>query len=105
MDTDPGAARVWCRPARKASDCASRALQGVNHTHVAPRVGLSPTASRATRRWCAAVAGIFYSNMITVGGMQSMEINPPNHLRINLTHRPQRRRRIVLEPGVRAATR
>jgi len=27
--------------------------------------------------------GIFYSNLITLGGMQSMEINPPNHLRIN----------------------
>ena len=29
--------------------------------------------------------GIFYSNMITVGGMSSMEINPPNHLRIGLS--------------------
>ena len=27
--------------------------------------------------------GLFYSNMITVGGMSSMEINPPNHLRIS----------------------
>ena len=30
-------------------------------------------------------AGIFYANMITVGGMSSMEINPPNHVRVSQT--------------------
>ena len=30
-------------------------------------------------------AGIFYGNMITVGGMSSLEINPPNHVRVAQT--------------------
>jgi hypothetical protein len=32
--------------------------------------------------------GIFYSNIIMQGGMQSMEINPPNHIRVNLSTNP-----------------
>ena len=44
--------------------------------------------------------GIFYSNLITLGGMQSMEINPPNHLRINQS--TERGRAVDLpEPGIR----
>jgi hypothetical protein len=30
-------------------------------------------------------AGTFYSNLITEGGMQSLEINPPNNVRVSFT--------------------
>jgi hypothetical protein len=59
-----------------------RALQNMNYTNVAPRVGFafSPVASKTVLR---GGYGIFYANAITVGGMQSMENNPPvNELKL-----------------------
>ncbi|SNT10153.1 TonB-dependent Receptor Plug Domain [Granulicella rosea] len=61
---------------------AQRALQNVNYTNVAPRVGFAfsrPNSKTVLRGGY----GIFYSNAITIGGMQSMENNPPvNQLRL-----------------------
>jgi hypothetical protein len=59
-----------------------RALQNVSFTNVAPRIGFafSPQNSKTVLR---GGYGIFYSNAITIGGMQSMENNPPvNQLRL-----------------------
>ncbi|AXC11877.1 Oar protein [Acidisarcina polymorpha] len=61
---------------------AQRALQNVSYTGLAPRFGFafSPEGSKTVLR---GGYGIFYSNAITVGGMQSMENNPPvNQLRL-----------------------
>jgi len=64
------------------SNRAQRALQNVSLTNVAPRIGFafSPQNSKTVLR---GGYGIFYSNAITIGGMQSMENNPPvNQLRL-----------------------
>ncbi len=83
MDTDPANPRLVAA-GEEGDDYASRALQDVNYTMLAPRVGVAyslPGEKTVVRGgW-----GVFYSNMITVGGMSSMEINPPNHLRIDLS--------------------
>ena len=66
---------------------ADRALQGTNYHEFAPRFGFAyslPDNKTVLRGGY----GIFYSNIITEGGMQSMEINPPNHLRVNLSSNP-----------------
>jgi hypothetical protein len=53
-----------------------RALQNLSYTNLAPRIGFaySPENSKTVLR---GGYGIFYSNAITIGGMQSMENNPP----------------------------
>jgi hypothetical protein len=83
MDTNPGQPRLVAAGA-EGDDYASRALQEQNSHMWAPRVGFAyslPGEKTVVRGgW-----GLFYSNMITVGGMSSMEINPPNHLRIQLS--------------------
>ena len=83
LDTDPTSPRIV--PAgSESSDWASRALQGVNYKNFAPRAGFA-YALPGDKTVLRGGAGIFYSNLITLGGMQSMEINPPNHVRINQT--------------------
>ena len=71
----------------QGSSYADRALQGVDYHQFAPRFGFAyslPDNKTVLRGGY----GIFYSNLTTAGGMQSMEINPPNHLRVNLTTSP-----------------
>jgi hypothetical protein len=62
---------------------ASRALQNVDYHQFAPRFGFafSPDSKTVLRGGY----GIFYSNFITLGGMSSMEINPPNSVRVSTT--------------------
>ena len=82
IDTDPANPRLVAA-GDEGDDYASRALQSLNHNMWAPRLGVAYSLGDKTvlrGGW-----GLFYSNMITVGGMSSMEINPPNHLRIQLT--------------------
>ncbi len=72
----------------QGSSWADRALQGTNYHEFAPRVGFAyslPDNKTVVRGGY----GIFYSNIITNGGMQSMEINPPNHLRVNKSTNPE----------------
>jgi hypothetical protein len=83
LDSDPANPRIVLAR-EEGRDLASRALQRVNYRQFAPRAGLAyslPDDKTVLRGG----AGIFYANMITVGGMSSMEINPPNHLRISQT--------------------
>ena len=76
--------RGSCWPAQEGDDRASRALQGVNHRLFAPRAGFAYSLP-GDKTVIRGGVGIFYANMITVGGMSSLEINPPNHLRISQT--------------------
>jgi hypothetical protein len=82
LDTDPANPRIVLAGA-EGSGWASRALVDVNRRLLAPRLGLAyslPGEQTVIR----AGAGVFYSNIVTAGGMQSLEINPPNHVRVNL---------------------
>jgi hypothetical protein len=68
----------------EGDDRAARALVATNYKQFAPRAGfayLLPGDKTVVRGG----AGIFYGNMITVGGMSSLEINPPNHVRVAQT--------------------
>ncbi len=82
LDTDPARPEIVLAGS-EGSDWASRALVDVNHKLFAPRVGLAYSLP-GDQTVIRAGAGIFYSNIVTAGGMQSLEINPPNHLRVNL---------------------
>ncbi len=86
MDTTPGKPHLV--PAgSEGSGRAARALMGVNYKQFAPRFGFAyslPDGKTVVRGGY----GIFYSNMITLGGQQSMEVNPPNNVRVNLSTDP-----------------
>jgi hypothetical protein len=86
LDSNPGHPQLVLAGSEGAGR-ANEALQGVNYRQFAPRFGFAyslpvdKTVIRGGYGW-------FYSNMITLGGMQSMEINPPNHLRVSLSTNP-----------------
>jgi hypothetical protein len=83
LDTDPAHPRIVLAGS-EGDDRASRSLQGVNYEQFAPRAGFAYSLP-GDKTVVRGGYGIFYANMITLGGMQSMEINPPNHVRINQT--------------------
>ena len=83
LDTDPANPNIVLAGS-EGDDRAARALVATNYRQFAPRAGfayLLPGDKTVLRGG----AGIFYGNMITVGGMSSLEINPPNHVRIAQT--------------------
>jgi hypothetical protein len=97
LDTDPANPRIV--PAgSEGDDRASRALQGVNYKEFAPRAGFAYSLP-GDKTVVRGGYGIFYANLITLGGMQSMEINPPNHVRINQTTSSTATPSIVLSQG------
>ncbi len=86
MDTTPGNPQLVLAGSQ-GSSWSDRALQGTSFHSFAPRFGFAyslPDSKTVLRGGY----GIFHSNVITLGGMQSMEINPPNHLRVNLSTDP-----------------
>jgi hypothetical protein len=81
LDSNPG--HPVLVPASSNGGIAGRALQNVDYKQFAPRAGLAYSLNGKTV--IRAGAGTFYSNMITEGGMQSLEINPPNNVRSGFT--------------------
>jgi hypothetical protein len=77
LDTDPNAPRI-VQAGSEGGGRVSRALQGVSYTGLAPRAGFAYSFNDKTV--LRGGYGIFYSNLITLGGMQSLEINPPDSL-------------------------
>jgi hypothetical protein len=82
MNTDPyvGTPQLVLAGANGGS-LASRALQNVDYHQFAPRVGFA--YSLGDKTVVRGGYGIFYSNVITVGGMSSMEKNPPDSVVVN----------------------
>ncbi len=78
MDTDPSAPQL-IKAGQYGNGIAQRALQDVSYTGFAPRAGFafSPANGKTVIR---GGYGVFYSNLITIGGMSSLELNPPASL-------------------------
>ena len=83
LDTDPAAPRIVLA-GEEGDDRRGRSLQGINHGLFAPRAGFAYSLP-GDKTVIRGGVGLFYGNLITVGGMSSLEINPPNHLRIART--------------------
>jgi hypothetical protein len=87
LDSDPGTPQL-IRAGEFGGSINQRALQNVSYTGLAPRAGFaySPENSKTVLR---GGIGIFYANLITLGGMQSLEINPPASLpRVTISPNP-----------------
>jgi hypothetical protein len=86
LDTDPASPTlVLAGAAGGGRD--SRALQGTDFGQWAPRVGFAysfPDQKTVVR----GSYGMFYSNITTAGGMQSLQINAPYHMQISLSPDP-----------------
>lgn len=97
LDTTPGHPHLV--PAGSEGDGrASRALMGVNDHQFAPRFGFAyalPDSKTVLRGGY----GIFYSNLITLGGMQSLEVNPPNNVRVSFSTDKTKPPTILLSQG------
>ncbi len=97
LDTTPGHPRLV--PAgSEGDDRASRALMGVNYHQFAPRVGFA-YALPDDKTVFRGGYGIFYSNLITLGGMQSLEVNPPNNVRVSFSTDKTKPPTILLNQG------
>jgi hypothetical protein len=95
-DTNPGHPTLVLAGSQ-GNSIADRALQNVNYNQWAPRVGLAYSLDSNTV--IRAGAGTFYSNMITEGGMQSLELNPPNALRSVFTTSKSAPPTLILSDG------
>ena len=96
LDTNPGHP-VLVPAGSQGSSIADRALQNVNYNQWAPRFGLAYSLDSKTV--IRAGAGTFYSNVITEGGMQSMEVNPPWNIRSVFTTNKNVAPTLVLADG------
>src|ERR1035438_6163804 len=86
MDTNP-LHPVLVQAGSQGNSWADRALQGVNHNQWAPRFGFAyslPDNKTVLRGGY----GIFYSGVQNPGGMQSLEINAPYHVQVQLSPSP-----------------
>jgi hypothetical protein len=100
LDTNP-AHPVLVPAGSEGSSWADRALQGVNHLQFAPRFGFA-YALPDNKTVFRGGYGIFYSNIITEGGMQSMEVNPPWNVRIGLQPNSSQPPTLFLDQGFAA---
>ncbi len=100
LDTNP-AHPVLVPAGSQGSSWADRALQGVNHLQFAPRFGFA-YALPDNKTVFRGGYGIFYSNIITEGGMQSMEVNPPWNVRIGLQPNSSKPPTLFLDQGFAA---
>lgn len=85
LDTNPASPRIVL-PEEEGDGRALRALQGMSYKQFAPRFGFAYSLNPKTV--VRGGYGLFYANMITLGGMQSLAINPPNHIRVNFSTDP-----------------
>jgi hypothetical protein len=95
-DTNPGHP-VLVPAGSEGSGIAARALQNINYNQWAPRLGVAYSLDNKTV--IRVGAGVFYSNMITEGGMQSLEVNPPNALRSVFTTNKNLPPTLILSQG------
>ena len=95
-DSNPGHP-VLVLAGSQGSSVADRALQNVNYKQWAPRFGVAYSLDSKTV--IRAGVGTFYSNVITEGGMQSLELNPPNALRSVFTTNKSAPPTLILSDG------
>jgi hypothetical protein len=100
LDTNPGHP-VLVPAGSQGSSWADRALQGVNDHQWAPRFGFAYSLPDNKTVFRGGY-GIFYSNIITEGGMQSMEVNPPWNVRIGLQPNSSKPPTLFLDQGFAA---
>ena len=102
LDTAPSHPQL-VQAGSQGNSIADRALQGVNYHQFAPRFGFA-YALPDNKTVFRGGYGLFYSNLITEGGQQSMEVNPPNALRVNFSTDKTKPPTILLSQGFTANT-
>jgi hypothetical protein len=88
-------------PGQNGDSRSDRALQGTSYNQFAPRFGFAYTLP-GSKTVIRGGSGIFFSNMITLGGMQSLAINPPNHVRVNFSTDRSKAPTLLLKNGFAA---